>query len=155
MLDVQGSGAPALWGKTEASEIVQPGEERASVGQSSILIAVLYKGARLFIVMSGWDASSLSKHKGDLDWIQEIVFWAGVVQPPSLKVFKNKWAKALSNMMWSFSWPCFEQEIELDELLRSSCTILWLYKRNHGYFILQQYPSIFQLRSTSDLGIWP
>lgn len=42
-------------GGTEASGVVQNGEERVSVGQNSLLIAVLYKGygARLFIVMRG------------------------------------------------------------------------------------------------------
>lgn len=38
----------------------------------------------------------------------------GVVQSPSLEVFKIQLHKALSNYVWPQSWPCIEQELGIE-----------------------------------------
>ena len=37
-----------------------------------------------------------------------------VVQSTSLEVFKTRLDKALSNLVWPSSWPCFEKEVRLE-----------------------------------------
>lgn len=45
-----------------------------------------------------------------------------VVQSPSMEIFKTRQDKALSNLAWSHSWYCLEQEAELQTSFCSSNT---------------------------------
>lgn len=49
----------------------------------------------------------------------------GQVQPPSLYVSKTRIDKALSNSIWSHSWPCLEWGIRPHDILKSSLSI-WI-----------------------------
>lgn len=44
-----------------------------------------------------------------------------VLQPPALEFSNTQLVKSLSNLSWSLSWPCFEQEVGLE----TSCIIIW------------------------------